>query len=296
MKTLKPTGTPPDQAGFLLPDLVEDFLSSCRARGLSRSTVEQVYGYSLKCMFLPWCAGKNLYQVDQLNQRAVDAFTSHLLTMTTRRGKPLSRSSSHIYIRNVRQFLKWCEREGEGTAAQPQLPRLSRRVIDTLTREEIDSLENATQSERDALIVRLLADTGIRIGELCSLKVEDLRFSDRRPLLKVRGKGDKDRLVPVAPILARRVQRYVARRQGHIQRPELFLSKRRDPAGEPLRLTRSGVLQLLRTLAQRAGVTKRVHPHLFRHSFATEALRRGMNPIQLAQIRALLCVSTEVPN
>ena len=64
----------------------------------------------------------------------------------------------------------------------------------------------------------------------------------------------------------------------------MFLSLRRGAAGEYEALTTSGAGQLLRSLADRAGLKKRVHPHLLRHSFATEALRRGMNPVQLAQI------------
>jgi integrase/recombinase XerD len=62
------------------------------------------------------------------------------------------------------------------------------------------------------------------------------------------------------------------------------VASRRDPRGEFAPLTTSGVLQLLRSAAERARMTRRVHPHLFRHSFATEALRRGMSPVQLAQL------------
>jgi integrase/recombinase XerD len=62
------------------------------------------------------------------------------------------------------------------------------------------------------------------------------------------------------------------------------VASRRNPQGEYAPLQPSGVLQLLRGDAERAGINRSVHPHLLRHSFATEALRRGMNPIQLAQI------------
>jgi len=62
------------------------------------------------------------------------------------------------------------------------------------------------------------------------------------------------------------------------------MAARPDSHGEYAALTMSGIIQLLRGAAKRAGITRRVHPHLFRHSFATEALRRGMNPVQLAAL------------
>lgn len=65
--------------------------------------------------------------------------------------------------------------------------------------EEIDQLEAAAQTDRDRLIVRLLADTGIRVGELCGLGVNDMTRHERGALLKVRGKGDKERFVPLRP-------------------------------------------------------------------------------------------------
>src|SRR5207244_1613799 len=80
--------------------------------------------------------------------------------------------------------------------------------LDVLTRDEIERLEDAAPTERDKLIIRLLADTGIRVGELCGLRPEDIvRSQDRRTFLKVRGKGSKERLVPLAPPLVRRLDR-----------------------------------------------------------------------------------------
>ena len=99
-------------------------------------------------------------------------------------------------------------------------------------------------------------------------------------------KGDKGRLVGLQPQLARRLRRYIDR-----QRPQdadtdrIFVSRRRDRrtgAYEPL--TESGVQQLVRELGQRAGIAKRVHPHVFRHSAATHMLRRGMNPLLVSKV------------
>lgn len=147
-----------------LEALVRDYLASCRARGLAPSTVNQAYGYSLNVVFLPWCAAEGLSEVRQLDQRVLDRFTGALLDTVGKRGKPLAKDTVHSYVRGVRQFLAWCRKEGEAVAGQPQLPRLARRVLDVLSREEIGRLVDATPAERDQLIIRVLADTGIRGG------------------------------------------------------------------------------------------------------------------------------------
>lgn len=158
-------------------------------------------------------------------------------------------------------------------------------VLDVLSREEITRLEMAAPTERDRMIIRLLADTGIRVGELCALRPADImRVQDRRAFRKVRGKGSKERLVPLPPPMVRRLDSYARTRPADTHTDRLFLALRRRPNGDYAALSTSGVLQLLRSAAARAGITKRVHPHLLRHSFATEALRRGMNPVQLAQL------------
>lgn len=265
--------------------LAHDYLASCRARGLAPSTIRTAYTYTLDDVFLPWCARNDIAGVEQLTQRVLDRFTSDLLETPSKRGKQLSRHTVHHYVRVVRQFLAWCRVEGETVNGKPQLPRLPQRVVEVLSREEIERLELAAPTERDKLIIRLLADTGIRVGELCSLEPANIiSGSDRRAFLKIFGKGSKERLVPMAPQLARRLERYQRVRPADARGSRIFLAARRDAFGEYGPLTTSGVLQLLRGAADRAGITRRVHPHLLRHSFATEAMRRGMNPVQLAQL------------
>ena len=140
--------------------------------------------------------------------------------------------------------------------------------------------------------MRLLADTGIRVTELTSLRATDLVERDRKVYLRILGpsqgggaKGDKSRMVPMMPQLGRRLRRYIERgRPRGAASDRVFLSLRRSRHGDHEPLTRSGIDQLVRLLGAEAALGKRVHPHLLRHSFATWALTRGMNPIQLAQI------------
>ena len=146
-------------------------------------------------------------------------------------------------------------------------------------------MEHAARTERDKLIIRGLADTGLRVGELLGLRTNDLVEQNKNYYLHVRGKGAKDRLVP-ARRLYRRLRVYIERgRPKDAVSNRVFLSHRRRPNGgdhEPL--TTSGVDQMVRNVGALAGISKRVYPHLLRHSFATWQLSRGMNPIQLAQI------------
>ena len=106
----------------------------------------------------------------------------------------------------------------------------------------------------------------------------------REEYLHVRGKGERDRLVAI-PGLQRRIERYIQHGRPKDSRSDhLFLASRRGKRGDYEALTARGVQQLIRTLGQKIELGKRVYPHLLRHSFATTALAKGMNPIQLADI------------
>jgi integrase len=122
-----------------------------------------------------------------------------LLERTGPGGQPLSKHSVHAYMRAVNGFLRWSAAEGEEVKARAQLPKLPRRLIDILSREEIARMEDAAKAERDKLVVRLLADTGIRVGELVALRPADLIPQARSNFIKVQGKGAQERLVPVPP-------------------------------------------------------------------------------------------------
>jgi integrase/recombinase XerD len=268
-----------------LDRLVDDYLASCRARGLSPKTVKFVYAYVLKSVFLPFCRREGVKQPDQVTRKLLDRFSTELLDTGGSKG-PLSKHSVHSYVRSVNSFLAWASREGEvGADTKAQLPKLGRRLLEVLSREEIQAMEDVAKTERDKLIVRVLADTGIRLGELVGLRTSDVVVQGRRHYIRVRGKGDLERLVPLAPTLYARVRRYIDRaRPRDVATESLFIALRRSPAGDLDPLTASGVEQMIKIIAQVAGVEKRVYPHLLRHSFVTWSLTRGMNPIQLAQI------------
>jgi integrase/recombinase XerD len=278
LRVVAPENRPP------IARLVDEYLAHCRAAGLSPSTVKNSYGYPLREVFLPWCSQEGISDVSELNNRKLDRLGEQLMSEGGVRGE-LSRHSVWTYMKAVKRFLAWAKEEGEKVDADPKLPRLPRKVIDVLTRSEIQALEDAAAGERDALIVRTLADTGIRVGELVTLRLQDFVERNRNYFLHVQGKGQRERMVPISPSLYRRFRKYTEKiRPKDAVSRRIFIGTRRRPGGDFEPLTTSGVNQLIRNLGERAEIGRRVHPHLFRHSAATYMLQRGMDSILVAQI------------
>jgi integrase len=265
--------------------LVRDYLQEKRAAGASPRTVGH-YREVLEQVLIPFCTKEGLETVADLTSRHLnDLGAGHLDGTRSRSGRAISKATVHSYMRAINSFIGWARAQGEASAARGRLPSMRKRVLDTLSREEIQSMEDAAATERDKLIVRVLADTGMRLGELLALRPNDLRSEGGKNVIKVRGKGDRERLVPLAPSLARRLRRFADRSRAQATSDRLFLTLRRGrTSGQLDSLTESAVEQMIRSLAEVAGIAKRVYPHLLRHSFATEYLRRGGNPILLQQI------------
>ncbi|GAC1340795.1 MAG: hypothetical protein NVSMB29_10220 [Candidatus Dormibacteria bacterium] len=147
-----------------------------------------------------------------MTKRLFDRLSGHLLEEGGTHG-PLSKHSVYSYLRPVNQLLNWAREDGTETTGKAQLPRLPRKLLNVLSREEIRAMEDAAVTERDALMLRVMADTGIRVGELVRLRTGDLIGDKNERYLKIRGKGDRERRVPLTPGLAVRVRKYVEKRR-----------------------------------------------------------------------------------
>jgi len=254
--------------------VVSDYLAQQRSRGLSPRTTALTSNV-LERIFLPWCARQGLHEPAHLTQRLLDRLGADLLD------RKLARESVRTYTRTIGTFVRWAQADSAIEAnLRVHQPKPERKLIETLSREEVTKLEDAANAERDKIIIRLLADTGVRLSELLGLRALDLIEQGRERYIKVRGKGARERLVPVTPTLYQRLRTYAKR--GH---DRIFVTIRRSPrTREYETLAPRSVQNMLRFTAESAGVARRVHPHLFRHSYATWALRKGMNPLQLQRI------------
>jgi len=158
-----------------------------------------------------------------------------------------------------------------------EAPKLGRKLPDTLALEEIDSLINAIdlsskQGERNRAILETLYGCGLRVSELTSLKISDLYFEEG--FIKVTGKGDKQRLVPIGPTTEKYINIYRKEVRVHqeidpLAKDTVFLNQHGRP------LTRAMIFTIVKRLAEKAGIRKTISPHTFRHSFATHLLENG---------------------
>ena len=164
----------------------------------------------------------------------------------------------------------------DNPAAAVRLPRRAKPLPKTLSPSEAERLIEAAagtqpRALRDQALVELLYGAGLRVSEAVGLEKAGLDLDDR--LVRVIGKGGKERVVPIGRHAAESLRRYLARGRPFLDvrsRPELFLNARGGG------LTRAGAFLILRRLAEKAGLDpRRVHPHLLRHSFATHLLEGG---------------------
>ena len=160
-------------------------------------------------------------------------------------------------------------RHKAGLAAPPD----RRGTIDRLTlEEELRFIDQAyAKGGRTGLLLQTLLETGARVSELVQLRVEDVSLAERVVIVR-RGKGGKRREVPIRRELAQLLQLHI----GSKQAGPLFPSRQKGSGPAPHVLTRQRVGQIVREVARAAGITKRVYPHLLRHTMATRLLSLGM--------------------
>ena len=164
-------------------------------------------------------------------------------------------------------------------------PQVGLHLPEVLTIEEIDNLIESIdlstkEGQRNRTILETLYSCGLRVSELCNLKISDLYLEEG--FIKVEGKGNKQRLIPISPRAIRELQLYfIDRNQFSIKKDYedyVFISKRGT------NISRIMVFHIIKTLAEAIGMKKTISPHTFRHSFATHLLEGGAN------LRAIQCM------
>ncbi len=249
-------------------------------RGLSSNTIEN---YSFDILRLVDFLERNHMDVSpvKISAETVQEFVYAVSQQVS------SRSQARI-ISGLKSFFSWLVFEDFRSDHPLELiesPKTGRPLPDTLSLAEIDALIGAIdlgmpQGERNRAMLETLYGCGLRVSELVTLKISDLFFDEG--FLKVTGKGNKQRFVPIGPATQKYIALYQTQVRSHLSvkkghEDTLFLNRRGSG------LTRAMVFTIIKSLAEKIGLHKTISPHTFRHSFATHLLENGadLRSIQL---------------
>lgn len=234
-------------------------------RAMSKNTVES-YSRDI-AFFLEWLGDKDPYEIGA--DDVIAYFSSRDF---------ISKRSQARALSSLRSFYNWLISEGEmetNPCDKVDAPKLGRYLPDVLSVEEIDAIigtvdTNSWNGLRDRAILEVLYGCGLRVSEASTLQLSDIFFDDG--FVRVIGKGDKQRIVPLGEMAADAIRAYLPVRPDPTDpktSETLFLNK----FGKPI--SRISIFNMVKKQALMAGVSKEISPHSFRHSFATHLIENG---------------------
>ena len=250
-------------------------------QGLSANTRE-AYGRDLR-RFLDYIDSRRVDALD-VELPLLEDYVQHL-----HKAGIAPRSMARM-ISGVRSFYRYLQIDGylgQDPTELLETPRLPKHLPEVLTLDEVERILDAidlstVEGQRDRCLIELLYSCGLRVSEVCALRLSDLFFDEG--FVRVIGKGDKQRVVPISPRAVHEIHNWLDARADIAVKPEdedvLFVSARRG-----LRLSRVTVFHNIKQYVAAAGIEKSVSPHTFRHTFATHLLEGGAS---LPAIQAML--------
>lgn len=272
-----------DKGNIELAQLIKHFESFNRSERKSPRTVEW-YGYVLE-FFHKWLLDSGrATSLGGLDENVARDFILYLQDRTVN-GRRLSSHTVANRVRGLRAFFSWLAREGyteTNVLADLRVPKTDNKLIEILTEAEVDRLFRAINADsetgaRNTALIALFLDAGLRLTELATLKEQDVHLNER--YIKVMGKGSKERMLPLGAKCHRTMLHYyyhLRPEPAHAGADTFFLSMDGYP------LTSDGVKSLIVRLAKSAQIP-RLHPHLFRHTYATQFLLNGGDVFLLKQ-------------
>ncbi len=239
--------------------------------GLSRNTLD-AYRRDL-AQFVLWLAGQRSKALQAANHADVQAYLAYQFR------QKLRASTAARMLSTLKRFYRWLQRQNR-INVDPTLnidaPKLPRTLPKSLTEADVDSLlaapdGNTPRGARDKAMLETLYASGLRVSELVTLKLPQV--SQDMGVVRVLGKGSKERLVPLGEEALAQVKQYVA-----TARPALLAGKASDDlfvTAQGGAMTRQSFWQIIKRYALLAGLKRSISPHVLRHAFATHLLNHG---------------------
>ncbi len=264
------------------------FIQSLKVKGLAPGTIEETQ--RRLDQFLDHLATLNIKHVEDITTDEIYSYQIKIHQYKNQFGRTNSAAYQNLLMSTVKQFTKYLWQENdiitdpacniEYVKEPKKLPR------SVLTAKEAKKIVHAPDTStdigyRDRTILEVLYSTGIRKAELINIKTSDIDYHDG--LLRVTGKGSKDRVVPVGKIACRYLENYIKavrpKLVGELSKDYLFLSLRRQ------KFSKDSIWRIVKKYAKKSNMKKNVHPHTFRHTCATGMLK---NKASLKSIQELL--------
>jgi integrase/recombinase XerD len=254
-------------------EFVKEYLATLRyEKNLAENTI-QSYRRDLE-KFLDFISGKNVNDVAEIETHHLADFFDAL------RKSNATNSTSARNLSSLKGFFKFLDKRGyiKKNPTEKLLPmRTERKLPEVLSVNEVEAiLKQPNTSEklglRDSAILELLYSSGLRVSELTDLKISDIFFDEE--VLRIFGKGSKERVVPFGKSARKRLEEYLLKSRPLLEKRNksgnyVFLNSRGG------KLSRMSVWQIVNKYVKQAEITKEVHPHTFRHSFATHLIEGG---------------------
>ena len=283
--------------------LLEQFLTHIGVeRGLAQSTVD-AYASDLR-RYLDWLEARGVHGPAAVTRQDVEDYVADLDGAgESGRSKARRLASIHAFHR----FALAQQAVASDVAATVKAPKGAGTLPDVLTVDEVARLLEAVPQPggadvagvedavlvRDRALLELMYATGARVSEIVGADIDDMDFDEH--VIRVTGKGSKQRLVPVGGYACQALRRYLdearpvlerRKRSGSAERRALFLNKR------GCRLSRQSVWEVVRDAGERAHITKPLHPHTLRHSFATHLIQGGADVRTVQELLGHASVTT----
>ncbi|EOD42205.1 Integrase [Candidatus Nanobsidianus stetteri] len=237
-------------------EIIEEYKVWLEIQGKSKNTIKTYSGIVKK--FLEFLINNGIIITDtksindSLGKNLILKFLAEIKVK-----KKLDSNSLRLYVRAISSFLKFLD--NESLAKQIKAPKVDKRLPKFITYDELNKLLENAENYRDKLIIKFLFYTGVRVSELIKIKKNDIIFEEG--FVKVYGKGGKERIVPIPKELLNELKDYINK----INTENIFSLSSRQ------------VERIIKNTAKKAGINKKVTPHVLRHSLATTLLSKGVD-------------------
>lgn len=271
----------------VIEEVLYNYEVTSRETALTTSDLEAKINYFLATKKLEGLSQKTLRNYEYILRKLQNVFHKPTSTITTADIKMLmyseaekkSPSSMNTFMTPIKLFFKWLQNEEfiiKNPCASIKPVKEPKRMRKPLTEEQVEQLRDSMLTRREKAILEFFLSTGCRLSEVLNVRIKEIDFNNKT--LLVIGKGNKERKVYFTERCKRALLNYLKDRKDNCE--YLFVTDRK-----PCRkLSTRGMEVIVNKMKIKSGLDRNIHPHIFRHTFATHALRSGMKPEVIQQI------------